>query len=224
MSAAARTLRRLGLAVLLLAAAGLAPAGGAAAAAGPAALSPDDAAAVNRAVRYLNGITTLRARFIQVSSNGAYAEGEVLVKRPGKLRFDYDPPHPALMIANGLTLLFYDRELKQASFLPLWETPLWFLIREKVRLADDVAVTLVEQDRGSLRVTLQDTDTPEAGAVTLVFSDNPLALKKWELVDAQGIATQVSLVNPRFGVEIDPDLFEYDDLEIEVAPTRPEAQ
>jgi outer membrane lipoprotein-sorting protein len=219
MRTVARTLMRLGLAALLLAAPGLV-----AAATEQAALSPDDAAAVNRAVRYLNEISTLKARFIQVSSNGAYAEGEVLIARPGKLRFDYDPPHPALMIANGLTLLFYDRELKQASFLPLWETPLWFLIREEVRLADDVAVTLVEHDRGSLRVTLQDTDTPDAGAVTLVFSDNPLALKKWELVDPQGIATQVSLVNPRFGVEIDPDLFEYDDLEIQMAPTRPEAQ
>lgn len=179
------------------------------------ALSPDDVAAVGRVLRYLNGISTLRARFVQISSNGTYAEGEVVVKRPGKMRFDYDPPHPVLLIATGLSLLFYDRELKQATFMPLWETPLWFLIREKVNLSDSIRVTRVARGPGSLRVTLQDRDAKDAGRITLVFSDKPLSLKKWELVDAQGIATQVSLVNPEFGVEVDPELFEYRDLEID---------
>jgi outer membrane lipoprotein-sorting protein len=185
------------------------------AAAGEAGLSPDDVAAVGRVVQYLNGMSSLRARFLQISSNGAAAEGELLVNRPGKMRFDYDPPHPVLLIANGLTLLFYDRDLKQATFLPLWETPLWFLIREEVKLSDTVRVTRVESELGSLRLTLEDREAKEAGSVTLVFSDKPLILKKWEVVDAQGIATQVSLVNPVFGVDIDPEAFEYQDLEIE---------
>ena len=60
-------------------------------------LSPDQSAAVRRAVRYLNQISTLHARFIQTSSNGTYAEGEMMVQRPGKMRFDYDPPHPVLI-------------------------------------------------------------------------------------------------------------------------------
>ena len=178
------------------------------AAADMAALSPDDSAAVQRAVRYLQGITTLRARFVQISSNGAYAEGQVLVKRPGKMRFEYDPPHPALIIADGLTLLFYDRELKQATFVPLWETPLWFLIREEIELSDDLRVVEVERGFGTLRVTLQDRERAEAGIVTLVFADQPLALKRWDLVDAQGVLTQVSLVNPEFGVEIGSEAFE----------------
>ncbi len=181
----------------------------------PVTLSPDQSAAVRRAVRYLNEITTLQARFIQISSNGAYAEGEMMVQRPGKLRFDYDPPHPVLIIANGLSLLFYDRELKQASFLPLWETPLWFLIREQVTLSEGVVVSAVEQSPGALRITLTDQDLSEAGSITLVFSDRPLDLKKWEITDAQGVLTQVSLINPRYGIEIDPLAFDYDDLEIQ---------
>ena len=124
----------------------------------PVTLSPDQSAAVRRAVRYLNDLSTLRARFIQISSNGAYAEGEMIVQRPGKMRFDYDPPHPVLIIANGLSLLFYDREVKQASFLPLWETPLWFLIRERVTLSKDVVVSAVEQSPGALRITLTDKE------------------------------------------------------------------
>ena len=181
----------------------------------PVTLSPDQSAAVRRAVRYLNDLSTLRARFIQISSNGAYAEGEMIVQRPGRLRFDYDPPHPVLIIANGLSLLFYDREVKQASFLPLWETPLWFLIRERVTLSEDVVVSAVEQSPGALRITLTDQELSEAGSITLVFSDRPLDLKKWEITDAQGILTQVSLINPRYGVEIDPLAFDYSELEIQ---------
>ena len=178
-------------------------------------LSPDDSAAVRRAVRYLNDISTFKAHFIQVSSNGSYAEGELMVERPGKLRFDYDPPHPVLMIANGLTLLFYDRELKQASFLPLWETPLWFLIRQEIKFSENVRVIKVKQDRATLRIVLVDDALPDAGEITLVFSDKPLVLKKWEIEDAQGTVTQVSLVNPEFDVKIDPENFDYGDLEIQ---------
>jgi outer membrane lipoprotein-sorting protein len=185
-----------------------------------AALSADDKANVTRALSYLNDISTLRARFVQISSNGAYAEGEVLVDRPGKLRFDYDPPNPALLIANGFELLYYDRELQEASFLPLWETPLWFLLRKEVKLSDDVRVVEVKNDRGALRVALKEAKSPDAGTVTLVFADQPLSLRKWEIVDAQGVTTEVSLVNPQFGVAIDPKAFDYRDLKINAPSTR----
>lgn len=179
-----------------------------------AALSPDEVAALTRVERYLNDIETLKARFVQVSSNGAYAEGEVYLDRPGQLRFDYDPPTPVLIIANGLSLLYYDEELKEATFLPLWETPLWFLIREEVRFDENVDIVGIEEARGTLRITVRDPDAPDSGEVTLVFADQPLALRKWELIDPQGIHTQVSLVNPVYGEKIDPDLFKTGDLEV----------
>jgi outer membrane lipoprotein-sorting protein len=203
------------IAAAVLALSFLSATGAVRAATGLAELSPDDAAAVQRAVRYLNDLSTLRARFVQISSNGAYAEGEMIVERPGRLRFEYDAPNPVLLIADGLNLLFYDRELKQASFLPLWETPLWFLIREKVQLSDDVQVTAVERGQGVLKLTLRNTETADLGSMTLVFGDAPLSLRKWELVDAQGISTQVSLINPEFGAPVDAAAFDYDDLEIQ---------
>lgn len=181
----------------------------------PPPLSPDDIAILTRAEDYLNKLDSLQARFVQVSSNGAYAEGEVFVDRPGHLRFDYDPPSTVLLVSNGLTLLYYDRELKQASYIPLWETPLWFLVREEVDLSsDDLLVTDIEEGLGTLSVTLKDRDTPDSGQVTLIFSDDPITLRKWEVVDGQGILTQVSLVNPVFGEEIDPELFEYSQFEL----------
>jgi len=191
-----------------------APAVGAASEAEPPPLSPDDISTLTRVEAYLNRLDTLQARFVQVSSNGAYAEGEVFVDRPGQLRFDYDPPHTALLISNGLTLLYYDRELKQASFIPLWETPLWFLVRENVKLDGDLMVTDIQEGLGTLSVTLQDRDQPDSGVVTLIFSDTPLSLRKWEIVDAQGILTQVSLINPLYGGSIDSNLFDYSDLDI----------
>lgn len=179
-----------------------------------AALSPDEVAAVTRIERYLNDIKTLKARFVQISSNGAYAEGEVFLDRPGRMRFDYDPPSPVLIIANGLSLLYYDKELKEATFLPLWETPLWFLIRDDVRLDENVEIVAIEEALGTLRITLRDEESPDGGQVTLVFADEPLTLKKWELIDPQGIQTQVSLINPVYGEAVDPELFKYGDLEI----------
>ncbi len=200
-----------GLALLLLLAALLAaPAN--AVAEQQAILSSDQKSAVDRAEAYLGALDTVQSRFVQVSSNGAYAEGTVFVKRPGKLRFEYDPPHPALLVSNGLTLLYYDRELKQTSYLPLWETPLWFLIREDVELEDALEVTKVSEEAGTLRITVRDRESPDRGVVTLIFKDGPLALKQWEVVDAQGIATQVTLINPRYGAPIDSKMFDYGEL------------
>lgn len=179
-----------------------------------ASLSPDEVATLTRVERYLNDIKTLKGRFVQISSNGSYAEGEVYLDRPGQMRFDYDPPVPVLIIANGLSLLYYDEELKEATFLPLWETPLWFLIREEVRFDKNVEIVGIEEALGTLRITLRDADSPDSGEVTLVFADNPLALRKWEVVDPQGIQTQVSLVNPVYGEKVDPDLFKTGDLEV----------
>ncbi len=179
-----------------------------------AALQGADAEAVLLAERYLNRITTMRARFVQIASNGSYAEGEVTVRRPGRMRFEYDPPHPVLLIADGINLLYYDKELKQATFIPLWETPLWFLLRKKVELSGDVRVTDVARDDGAVRMTVQEGDNSENGAVTLVFSDRPFVLRKWEVTDAQGISTTVSLLNPAFDVKVKDEVFEYGDLDL----------
>src|SRR3546814_19825183 len=104
------------------------------------ALSPDDVAAVARVERYLNDIQTLQGRFVQVSSNGAYAEGDIYLDRPGSLRFDYDPPSPVLIIANGMSMLSYDDELKGANCLTRWVTPRGFLTHEGSRFAKNPAI------------------------------------------------------------------------------------
>jgi len=219
-------LRTLAIAVLAVVLGGQATGGGATetesapAAAAPAAVPQQSTETLARLEAYLNQVTTLHARFVQVSSNGAFAEGDLYLDRPGRLRFEYDPPHPALLIANGVTLLYYDRDLEQATFLPLWETPLWFLIRERVDLSDGLEVVDITQGAAVIKVTLRSTDDGGEGEVTLVFADRPISLHSWEIHDAQGIVTQVALVNPEFGVSIDRELFEHGDLNIHTRQRR----
>lgn len=178
------------------------------------ALSPEQLSAVLQAELYLNDIKTLHSRFIQTSSNGSFAEGEFFVSRPGRLRFEYTPPHPVLLIADGFNLLYYDKELKQSTFIPLWETPLWFLIRENVNLSGEVEINDVTIDEGVVSMTVQEREASSAGQVTLVFTQDPFVLRRWEVTDGQGIRTKVSLIEPTFGLEIEPKVFEYDDLDV----------
>ncbi len=174
-------------------------------------LSPEDHADIARVEEYLNGIRTLRARFLQIADNGAAAEGTLYLLRPGKLRLEYDPPVPILMVANGRFLIHYDKELKAVTHLPINSTPAGLLVRDRIRLSGDVTATRVERGPGSLRVTLVQTEDPQAGRITLVFSERPFALSNWQVVDAQGNTTRVALIDPHAGIPLDPALFRFTD-------------
>lgn len=174
------------------------------------ALSAQDKADVARAEDYLNGVTTLKARFLQISGNGNQAEGTAYLSRPGKMRLQYDPPSPMLVVADGTFLIVHDKELGEPSYIPLGSTPAGVLVRENVRLiGKDVTVTRVIRLPGVLNVSLVETDEPDAGELTLVFSESPFALRQWRVVDAQGTTTTVSLYESQTGLKLDPKLFEF---------------
>ncbi|TVR99368.1 MAG: outer membrane lipoprotein carrier protein LolA [Rhodospirillales bacterium] len=165
-----------------------------------------------RIERYLNAMTTVRARFLQVASNGQFAEGNIYIARPGNMRVEYDPPTPVLIVADGTWLIYYDQELEQVSYIPLRSTPVSILTRQDVSLTDgDLLVTDFTRDGGSLRLTVVQKDDPWSGSVTLVFDENPMTLRKWTVVDAQGVEIQVSLVTARFDIPLDRDLFQFKD-------------
>lgn len=174
------------------------------------ALDAADLADIARVERYLNNIRTMRARFIQIAPDGSHAQGTIYLSRPGKLRVEYDPPTPILMIATKIWLIYYDSELGQVSYLPLAATPAEFLVRDSIRLGEDVAVTDIERGLGVLRVSLAGGDIG-AGSLTLIFSDNPLELKQWQVIDAQGQKTRITLIDTRFGLSLDPGLFKFVD-------------
>jgi outer membrane lipoprotein-sorting protein len=173
----------------------------------PVQLTAQQRRTVERLRAYLNRISTLEARFIQISSNGGFAEGDLYLSRPGRMRFEYDPPAQIVMVADGNFLGYYDLELDQVSYLPLSSTPASFLLRDSITFKDGVTLTGFERARGMIRVQLAKDDEPELGRLTVVFTERPLALRQWSVVDAQGIETVVTLQNPRFGVDLADDLF-----------------
>ena len=158
-------------------------------------LSVENQQDLKRIETFLNGMETARAGFLQVSSNGAVATGKLLLSRPGKMRFEYDPPTPIMIIADGTFLIYIDKELKSPIHSWLSTSLVGFLVEEDIKLNGDVTVTKFKKGSNILRATLVRTKDPEQGSITLIFSDQPLALRQWIITDQQGIRTTVTLSN-----------------------------
>jgi len=181
------------------------------AAAAPPQINPADRVELARIEAYLNGIKTIKARFLQVSSGGDYSEGNLYFAKPGRMRLEYDDPKPILIVSNGVNLTYYDKLLKQVSHFSLESTQAAILLRERISFSSgDVLVTAFERGAGVLRLTVIKGSDPREGNLTLIFSDKPLDLKKWTVTDAQGVVTNVSLLGPRFDLPLDPGLFAFE--------------
>jgi len=173
----------------------------------PAPLTPQDRADLARIGAYLNSIHTLKAHFLQVAPNGGTSEGTAWMQRPGRMRFQYDPPSPLLLVAGHGLFVYYDRELRQVTNIPLGSTPLGLLLRQEISLAGDATVTAFARQPGQIEITLVKTDSPGDGSLTLVFADNPLALRQWVVTDSQRRETSVTLYNVELGGQFDQDMF-----------------
>ena len=180
-----------------------------AAGARPATLNQADKADVTRIEEYLNGLRTLQSRFLQIASNGSTAEGTLYIQRPGRMRIEYDPPTPVLIVADGLHLIYFDKELEQVTHVGLDASPAGILLQEKVALSGDLTITKFERGPSVFRVTVVRGKDTNEGSLTLVFGDSPLSLRKWTVVDPQGVATEVALQNPQPGGTLKPELFKF---------------
>jgi outer membrane lipoprotein-sorting protein len=176
-----------------------------------AVLSDAEEADLVRIETYLDRVRTLKARFLQVGPDGRSSGGTVWMQRPGRMRFQYDPPSPFLLVAGHGQVIFHDSQLDQTSNIPLERTPLGLLLRDRVRLSGDVTVTEFNRLPGALQVTLVRTRDPGQGSLTLVFADSPLTLRSWRVVDAQGKETTVNIYSPVLGGNFDQSLFTYTD-------------
>ena len=120
-------------------------------------------------------------------------------------------PAPFLLVPAYGRFVFQDKSIGQISQYPLSTTPLGILLADHVSLSGDVTVTGIQRQPGQIQVTLVRTHSPGDGSLTLVFADNPLALRQWTVVDAQRQETRVTLYNVELGVRLDPALFEFND-------------
>ena len=205
-----RAAARLCLAPLLavcLAAAQPAPAQEAA----PATLDRAEQESLAAVERYFNGIATLKADFVQIGPDGGLAEGVLYLRRPGRLRVEYAPPVPVLIVGDGLLLHYHDKELGQINDWFIYDTPLGALTREVVRFGEDLVVTAFAERAGHVEVTVVQSGDPGAGSLTLIFGTDPLVLRQWRVTDAQGLVTTVALQGLETNIALRPRLFVFDD-------------
>jgi outer membrane lipoprotein-sorting protein len=182
---------------------------------GAHALTDADHADIARVEAYLDGVRSIRADFVQVASTGAFAEGQFQLRRPGKLRLDYKPPSHIQVYSTGTWLIYVDTRLGEVTYVPVGSTVVGFLVRETIKLSGDVRVVAVDRRADTLTVQLVQTKEPDAGRLALTFSQNPLQLRQWTVVDAQGIETRVTLVGAETNVAISDDVFAFDSRKYE---------
>jgi outer membrane lipoprotein-sorting protein len=173
----------------------------------PPALSVAEQADLHRIEAYLNGIKTLEGKFQQTAADGAVTTGKVWLSRPGKMRLEYDPPAKLLLVCNDDLVAVEDKSLHNVQYFPIDETPVWFLLRDHITLTGDVTVTRFERGLKTLRLTATQTKDQAGGALTLVLADDPLTLKQWTVLDPQGRAVTVALIDVRDGGQLSSELF-----------------
>lgn len=160
-----------------------------------------------RISNYLNGIGTMKGNFTQIGPDGDISEGKFYMRRPGRIRFEYAPPNPTLIVSDGFWVGIYDTQDNTLDRFPLSETPLDLLLRDRVDLTSDGAIQSIERSAGRLRVRATDPAAPQQGTLTMIFNNNPLELVQWVVTDAQGLKTTVALSQVQRNVELNPELF-----------------
>ncbi|MCB1538813.1 MAG: outer membrane lipoprotein carrier protein LolA [Rhodospirillales bacterium] len=166
---------------------------------------------VRKAEDWLRNLKTGRARFVQQAYDGSTAAGTFYISRPGRLRFEYDPPAKDFVVADGVFIYFYDAQQRQTSTAPIGTTLADFLLRKKASLSGDVTVRAVREHDGVVSIAMVQTKNPDAGQLTVDFTLDPFMLRSWSVVDAQGLTTRMTLSDLQLGVPVPPQYFVYKD-------------
>ncbi len=169
-------------------------------------LSAEQSLQVDNVSAYLNGLTTMRGDFLQINPDGSAVEGKFYMRRPGRVRFEYENP-PLTLLSDGVWAMINDREIESVDRYPLRETPLHLLLKKNVNLVKDTNVIDVATANGLVAVTALEDEGIAQGQLTMVFSEPNLELRYWQVIDAQGERITVSLKNVETGMKLDPALF-----------------
>jgi outer membrane lipoprotein-sorting protein len=174
-------------------------------------LTPEQRALVDRVDNYLSGLQVLTGNFIQVGPDGRRTQGELYISKPGRVRFEYDPPSPTEVVADGSSVVVRDRNLATQDVYPLSQTPLRFLLADHVNLlrdthllavyADDVFITVVVEEKNGIVGTSR---------LMIMFSAKDTELKQWTVTDPQGYDTTVAVYNLDTSKRPDPNMFRID--------------
>lgn len=160
---------------------------------------------------YLNGLTTVKTSFKQFNDDGSVSTGTLYIRRPGRMRFEYDPPEQALVIAAANAVVIIDRKSNQPSeTYPLNRTPLSLILGRNINLGRANMVEKAVFDGRTTTVTARDPKNPESGLIEMQFTDNPARLRQWVIYDANGGQTRVELGPFETGMSLPNTLFDAD--------------
>lgn len=158
---------------------------------------------------YLNRLKTAQGEFTQVNEDGTISTGQILLKRPGRVRFEYAPPEEALVVADGDTVGIIDPRSNDGPVgYPLHRTPLKIILANNVDLTRERMVVGHASDGTSTTVRAQDPEHPEYGSIDLVFTGDPVELRQWVIHDGSGSQTTVILGDLQTGVRLRNEQFE----------------
>lgn len=157
---------------------------------------------------YLNGLQSAEAKFTQINGDGTISTGDILIKRPGRIRFEYDPPEKTLVVAGGGAVAIFDPKAgPRPETYPLNKTPLSLILAKNVDLARAKMVVGHSYDGTATTITAQDPEHPEYGNIQLKFTDSPVELRQWIINDEGGNSTTVILGEMNKGVTLGDTLF-----------------
>lgn len=157
---------------------------------------------------YMNGMKTAEATFTQVNTDGTVSTGKLYIKRPGRMRFEYDPPNAALVMAGGNAVAIFDPKSNGGpETYGLDRTPLKLILDDKIDLGRSNMVTDYREEGPSTVVRAQDPQHPEYGHIELVFTASPVELRQWVVTDESGSQTTVILGDLKTGGTLGDSLF-----------------
>jgi len=169
--------------------------------------SEADRADLDRVSAYLNSIHTLEGEFVQIDPDGGIDQGIFYLSKPGRLRFEYRPPSPLLIVSDGRTVAVSNSKLKTVDRYPLSATPLDLLLGDKIDLRRDGSIMAVLRQPGALVIEARTGRNRNKPNLAITFAEPDLELRQWTIVDDQGLTTTVALRNLMSGVSLDDKLF-----------------
>ncbi len=177
-------------------------------AAKPISLNAEQTESINKISAYMNSFMTMQGDFTQTSPLGNISKGVMYISKPGKLRFEYAPPNPFLLVSDGTWVTLKNRAKEKGDQFPLSATPLRLVVAPKIDLLQEANVLGFEQADGITSVVLEDREGTMGGRIVLIFDETQNQLQQWIIIDGKGRRTTVSLANLESGMQIDPKLFE----------------
>jgi outer membrane lipoprotein-sorting protein len=165
-------------------------------------------ALIERVNVYLMSLQTLVGDFVQIGPDGRRSEGKLYLQKPGRVRFEYNPPSPVELVADGNSVVVRDRKLETQDLYPLSQTPLRFLLADRIDLLKETNVVSVSADDTFVSLQIEEKQTlGGTHKVLLMFSAKDMQLKQWTITDPQGFDTTVALANLDPSKKLDPSMF-----------------